>query len=57
MAGVDARVLSAGAAPGFAGLMQLNVEVPRNLPASSQVNVSVLVGLNPAGKRVTIAVR
>ena len=57
MAGMDAPVLFAGVSPGFAGLMQLHVEVPRNLPASSQVKVSVLVGLNPAGKRVTIAVR
>jgi hypothetical protein len=33
------------------------VEVPRGLQPSDSVGVYVLVGLNPTGKRVTIAVR
>ncbi len=57
MNGLEARVWFAGAAPGFAGLTQLNVEVPPSLRPSGPVNVSVLVGTHPAGKPVTLAVR
>jgi uncharacterized protein (TIGR03437 family) len=56
MNGIDARVVFAGAAPGFAGLMQLNVETPASLQPSNEVNVAVLIGTHPAG-RVTLAVR
>jgi len=57
MNGRDARVLFAGAAPGFAGLLQLNVEIPPGLTSSNEVNVALIIGSSPAGRRVTIAVR
>jgi len=55
--GIEATVLFAGSASGFAGLTQVNVEVPRELRASSEVNLAVLVGSHPSGRRVTVAVR
>jgi uncharacterized protein (TIGR03437 family) len=57
MDGAAARVVWTGAAPGFVGLLQVNVEVPAGLTPSSQVNLAVLVGPNPANQRVTVAVR
>jgi len=57
MDGVEAPILFAGAAPGFVGLTQVNAEIPRDLRASNDVNVAVLVGPHPAGKRATLAVK
>jgi uncharacterized protein (TIGR03437 family) len=57
MDGMEAPVWFGGAAPGLAGLAQLNVEVPAQLRPSDEVNVSVVVGTHPAGRRVTISVR
>jgi uncharacterized protein (TIGR03437 family) len=57
MDGLEAPVLFAGAAPGFVGLTQVNVTVPTELRPSAQVNVALLVGSHPAGKRVALAVK
>lgn len=57
MDGLEAPVVFAGAAPGFVGLTQVNVEVPRDLRPSSDANLAVLVGTHPAGKRATLAVK
>jgi uncharacterized protein (TIGR03437 family) len=57
MDGLEAPILFAGAAPGFVGLTQINAEIPRDLRPSTDVNVAVLVGPHPAGKRATLAVK
>src|SRR5262249_47545770 len=53
--GFDAKVLFAGLAPGFVGLTQINVEIPRGAGAASRVVVSF--GPNQSGNSVLIAVR
>jgi uncharacterized protein (TIGR03437 family) len=57
MDGLEAPVLFAGAAPGFVGLTQVNAAVPAELRPSAEVNVALLVGSHPAGKRVALAVQ
>jgi len=54
--GVDAAVLFAGLAPGFAGLYQLNVVVPGGVSAGDAVPVVVSVA-GQASPPVTLAVQ
>jgi len=55
--GIAARVLFAGLAPGFAGLLQLNLEIPPGLAPSSQANVVVTIGSQSTLGPVTVAVK
>ncbi len=53
--GLNADVLYAGAAPQLAaGLMQINVRLPFNLPAASAVPITLAVGDNSSQPGVTI---
>jgi uncharacterized protein (TIGR03437 family) len=58
--GTPARVLYAGAAPGFAGLNQLNLQLPENLPSGNLV-ISIKIndgdGTMLTGNAVTINVQ
>lgn len=56
MDGFNARIAFAGLAPGFVGLMQVNVEVPRGV-RSGQVRVALGVGFNIAPAAATISVQ
>ena len=51
-----APVLYAGAAPGFAGLMQVNVRIPAFAPKGDKVPVVLRVGKFMSQEGVTIAV-
>ncbi len=54
--GSNAEILYAGSAPGFAGLMQLNVRIPEAIPAGFQsVDLRVGTAESPAG--VTVAIQ
>jgi len=56
MAGLDAKVLFGGLAPGFVGLMQVNLEIPQGVPSGPVPVLLVVSGqASPAG--ATIAVR
>lgn len=56
--GVDAPVLYAGAAPGLvAGLMQVNVQVPRSVSPGAAVSVMITVGAAASPAGVTVAVK
>lgn len=51
-------ILYAGSAPGLiAGLMQVNLRLPGNLPANPATPVEVLVGASASATGVTVAVR
>lgn len=54
--GEESEVLFAGAAPGFAGLDQANVRVPRSLAGKGEVSVS-LTADNRSANAVTINIR
>lgn len=56
MAGVEAPVLFSGLAPEFAGLYQVNVEVPEAAPTGDAVDVVLLIG-GVNSNTVTIAVQ
>jgi uncharacterized protein (TIGR03437 family) len=51
-----AETLFAGAAPGFAGLDQANVRLPRSLAGKGEVNV-LLMADNRASNAVTVSIR
>lgn len=53
--GTNAEVLFAGAAPGFAGLDQANLRLPRSLAGRGEVNVALTVN-NKTANTVTINV-
>lgn len=54
--GEPAEVLYAGLAPGFAGLDQANVRLPRNLAGKGEVSI-VLTANNRSSNAVTVSVR
>jgi uncharacterized protein (TIGR03437 family) len=54
--GADAEVLFAGAAPGFVGLDQSNVRLPRSLAGRGEVNVVMTVD-SKAVNMVRVAIR
>ncbi len=55
LAGQDAEVLYAGAAPQLAaGLMQINVRLPQNVPRASAIPIVLTVGSNSSQSGVTI---
>ncbi len=56
--GVNALVLYAGSAPGLLqGVNQINVIVPRDLPADNETPLEISIGGQPIQEGVTIAVR
>jgi adhesin/invasin len=54
--GVAAQVRFAGLAPGFAGLLQINVIVPSVAPTGGAVPVELTIGGVPAQSGVTVAI-
>jgi uncharacterized protein (TIGR03437 family) len=54
---LSARVLFAGLAPGFAGLLQVNAEIPRAVLPASNIPVTVAVGVYQSAQVALIAVR
>jgi uncharacterized protein (TIGR03437 family) len=55
--GVASNIRFAGMAPGFVGLMQINVEVPRGIAPGSAAAVEITIaGITSLGK-ATIAVK
>ena len=56
LGGTPATVRFAGAAPGFAGLLQINVIVPANAPPGNAVPVELFVGSAAAQSGVTVAI-
>ncbi|MDX2267557.1 MAG: hypothetical protein NW208_05590 [Bryobacter sp.] len=54
--GRAAEVLFAGAAPGFAGLTQINVRIPSRATRGAAVPIQVRVGNSPSQSGVTIAI-
>jgi len=58
MGGVECPVLYAGAPPGLvAGAMQVNVQLPANVPSGDAVPVVLAVGEAMSPDTVTIAIR
>ena len=57
--GREAQVLYAGAAPGMvAGVMQVNIKLPMDIPSDNKVSVTMKVGdWPPSQEGVTMAVR
>lgn len=55
--GANAEVEYAGAAPGFAGLMQINAIVPPGIATGNTAPVSIQVGDAPSQTGVTLAVQ
>lgn len=55
--GKQAVILYAGAAPGLAGVMQINVRLPRGIDPSNSVPVSVKIGASNSQEGVTLSLR
>ncbi len=55
--GVEQAPFFAGLAPGFAGLLQINIFVPENAPAGSAVPLSLFVGEFAGGRQPTMAIQ
>lgn len=55
--GYPADILSAGAAPGFAGLLQINARVPSGLASTGNVPMVLRIGAASSQTGVTLAVR
>jgi uncharacterized protein (TIGR03437 family) len=55
--GIATQILYAGAAPGFAGLMQINIRVPATGVRTGNVPVTLKVGSYSSPAGATIAVR
>ena len=55
--GIPAEILYAGAAPGFAGLMQINARLPAGVTPGNSVPVVLSIGGNPSQPGVTLAVQ
>jgi trimeric autotransporter adhesin len=55
--GVNAPVGFSGLAPGFAGLYQVNAQVPPNAPTGDAVPIVISVGTAQSPGGVTIAVQ
>jgi uncharacterized protein (TIGR03437 family) len=55
--GQTAKILYAGAAPGLAGLMQINAQVPPGVKPGNDVPVVVKIGNNTSQAGVTLAVQ
>ena len=54
--GLPARVLFSGLAPGFVGLNQINIEIPREAPVGTTVPLTVSVG-SATSNPVTLAIQ
>jgi uncharacterized protein (TIGR03437 family) len=50
-----ANVLYAGLAPGFAGLYQINLRLPENIPSNPEIRISIGPQISPA--RINLAVQ
>jgi uncharacterized protein (TIGR03437 family) len=57
VAGVQAAVLYAGAAPGFPGVYQINVVIPPGTASSSGANVRIFEGYAQTHPKVAIPIR
>jgi uncharacterized protein (TIGR03437 family) len=55
--GLKATVTCFGAAPGLAGLFQINVKIPEGVAPGNSVPVQVTVGTATSQSNVTIAVQ
>jgi uncharacterized protein (TIGR03437 family) len=49
-----ALITYVGVAPGFAGLYQINLTLPANLPPNPQIQLSTAEGLSPAGRYLNL---
>ena len=57
IAGQPAEILFAGLAPGTIGLLQLNVKIPGEIPASLQSPISVVIGETPPPAPLLLAIK
>lgn len=55
--GVEQAPFFAGLAPGFAGLLQINIFVPENAPTGGAVPLSLFVGEFAGGRQPTLAIQ
>lgn len=54
--GIEQQPFFAGLAPGFAGLLQINIFVPENAPTGSAVPLSLFVGEFAGSRQPTLAI-